>query len=68
MIKLSAAFRGKNAYDVIVTISQNERQRSLNGASSEPQQFLILHLGKSNGNGTQISHNEPIGSHYWQKC
>jgi len=29
-MELSAAFRGKNAYDMIVTMSQNERQQSIN--------------------------------------
>ena len=44
IIELSAAFLGKNSYDKIVTMSHNERQGSVNGASTECQQFLIFHL------------------------
>jgi len=33
-IELSATFLGINAYDKIVAMSQNERQQSMNGAST----------------------------------
>jgi len=45
----------------------------LKWASTKCQQFLILHLRYSKGNGTQLTHNPPIGSHYlqnsyWRYC
>jgi len=54
------------------TISRFSRQKCfqlccnhvLKWASVERQQFLIMHLGWSKGNGTQQTHNPPIGSHF----
>ena len=37
-------------------------------ASTESQRFLRWHLGWSYRNRTQINHNEPMSSVYWQKC
>jgi hypothetical protein len=36
--------------------------------STERQWFLRWHLGYYNRNGTQINHNEPVSSLYWQRC
>jgi len=41
---------------------------SVNVLSTERQRFLILHLWYSKGNGTQLTHNPPIGHLYLQKC
>jgi hypothetical protein len=57
---MSAGCLGKHHHDLIVTMSQNERHRSI-------KEILILHLGYSKGNGMQITYNELIGSLYEQK-
>jgi len=52
---------GKNAIDNIITTSQKR-------ASTERQQFLVLHLGQSKGYGKAVTHNHPFGYRYGQKC
>jgi len=50
-----------------VNLASTERQRSVNRASTEHQQLLILLLGYSKGNRMQLTHNPPICSLYLLK-
>jgi hypothetical protein len=47
---------------------RQDRNHVLKCASTERQWLLHWYLRYYNQNRTQINHNEPIGSHYWQKC
>ena len=61
IINVSAAFMGNNASDDIITTSWK-------WASTELQQFFVLHLGQSKGYGKALTHNQHIGYLYRQKC
>jgi len=41
--------------------AKNERQRSVNGASTERQRLLALHLGKFKACAASLRHNRTIG-------
>jgi len=61
IIKLSAAFLGKNVFTDFVTMPWE-------WGSMEHQQFEALHLGRSRGYGTTLIHNRTIGCLSRQKC
>jgi len=61
IINVSAACMGNNASDHMATISQQR-------ASTERQEFIVLHIGQSEGYGTALTHNQLIGCLHWQRC
>ena len=65
MIKVLAACIG-NIVCVDTATPQNERQQSVNRASTERQRFCVLHLVQSKGWVTAFAPNRSIGSLYRQ--
>jgi len=59
IIKLSAAFLGKNAYDKIITRSQNERQQSVKAASTIFALAFWIISPQGNADNPQWTYQQP---------
>jgi hypothetical protein len=54
-----------NMVNVNIATPKNERQQSINRASTERQRFWVLHLVKSTGCGVAFTRNRSIACVDW---